>query len=126
MGSFFFPQGSGSGGGTFPAAVVYDNRVSPAALAAGTTNDYAPAGLATANVLRITTDASGSTLSGLTAQALGTSIILLNLGPGDLILQDEGGGSLPANRFAMPADFLIPMDYGWSVLYDDSLRWRLW
>lgn len=125
MGGWFYPQGSG-GGGVITGALVLAGVISPSALAAGTTNDYSPAGLSNVARLRVTTNAAGSSIGGLAPQVDGFTLLVFNLGPGDLILLDEGAGSTVNYRFAMPGDFLIPMDYGWLISYDlTSLRWRL-
>lgn len=100
--------------------------ISPSALAGGTTNDYSPTGLPSAARMRLTTNVAGSSIGGLAPQVDGFTLLVFNLGPGDLILLDEGAGSTVNYRFAMPGDFLIPTDYGWIISYDlTSLRWRL-
>lgn len=101
--------------------------ISPAALAAGTTNDYGPAGLATSSVVRLTTDAGGSTLSGLVAQGDGDIRILENLGPGTLTLTNAGGGSAAANRFALPgaSSSIVRAGGAIVVIYDvATTSWR--
>ncbi|TGS94781.1 hypothetical protein EN814_18945 [Mesorhizobium sp. M2D.F.Ca.ET.171.01.1.1] len=73
--------------------------ISPSALASGSTHNWAPTGLATASTIRVTTNSAGSTLTGITAQAGGTVVLLQNLGPGPLILAGNNAGSSAANQF---------------------------
>ncbi len=103
--------------------------ISPAALAAGSTQDYAPTGLATAKRLRVTTDASaGSLLGGLVAQPDGTEIVVQNLGPQNLELTNEDAGSTAANRFAYFPNPGAVITAGGSatIVYDATLaRWKV-
>lgn len=95
----------------------------PAALAAGTTNNYNPANLATARVIEITPDAGGSSLSGLVAQS-GHVITFVNRGVGDLTLLDENAGSTAANRFDLIADLTIPSGGSATLYYSaNATRW---
>lgn len=101
--------------------------LSPAALAAGTTADYAPAGFAAAQVLRLTTNAGGSALGGLAGGAAGRFVHIVNLGPGNLTLNNQDAGSTAANRFQLPgggnAAFIV--DDSVTVWYDTAnSRWR--
>lgn len=124
MSGFFYPPGSSSSSVSGPFTL--SAKISPPALASGTTVNYNPTGLATIARVRLTTNVAGSSIGGFAAQVDGFTLWLFNLGPGDLILIDEDAGTLAVNRFALPSDFLIPMDYGWIIEYDiDSLRWRL-
>lgn len=125
MSGFLNPP-STSGGGMITGQLRLTGIVSPSALALGNTDNYAPAGIATASILRITCNAGGSTLTGISAQPAGTVIFLCVVAGGDLTLQDEGASSLAANRFAMPGDYVIPLEVSTGVWYDGlSLRWRL-
>lgn len=106
----------------------WTGRITPAVLAAGATADYAPTGLATAAVIRQATDATGSSLSGLTGGAAGRLICLINIGAaGSLTLTHDDAGSAAANRFSLVAGASLVLAIGGSVLlwYDDvSSRWR--
>lgn len=109
-----------------PGAIVLSAAISPAALPAGNTNDYNPQGLATAARLRVTTNAAGSTLTGLQAQVSGFLLIIECLGTGDLTLADSSGLSLAQNQFQLPTDFIIPADYSQTIVYDGTdARWRI-
>lgn len=101
--------------------------VSPAALAAGATNNYNPTGLAAANVLRLTPDATDSALSGLVAQ-VGRLLLVCNVGTaGDLALEHDAAGSTAANRFTLPGAVALTLGPGSAVrLWYDAIseRWR--
>lgn len=104
--------------------------LSPAALAAGTTNNWAPAGLATARQIRVSTNNAGSSLSGIDATGLpaGMLLTLENLGPtGELTLLDQNAGSTATNRIIGVAatDFGIPVGDSITLFYDaTTTRWR--
>jgi hypothetical protein len=121
--------GSGGGGGDvdLTGAIRQTGVISPAALALGTTNNYEPTGIENASVIRISTNAGGSALSGIAAQPGGTVLTLVNLGAaGDLTLLDSDGGSSAANQFLLPDDLVIPAQMCAKIWYDEtSTRWRL-
>lgn len=111
-------------------AVAYAAPVSPAALAAGDTNNYNPAGGTEANVLRVTPDAvAGSGLTGLVGGAGrdGRALFLMNVGANVLTLRNDNAGSTDINRFFLPAATLvIAVNGGVMLLYDEtSQRWRV-
>lgn len=98
--------------------------ISPAQLVANT-NDWAPTGLATAGMIRVSTDASRN-LTGLTGGTDGRIISIHNIGAQPLVLTDEGSGSAAANRFALLFDLTLSPDEVVNLQYDGtSLRWRL-
>jgi hypothetical protein len=110
---------------------VGSNGVStPAALAGGTTNDYAIN--ATAVVLRLTADsgAPGSTVSGFTNGVDGRTILVHNIATGStahLILAHDTG-STASNRFYCPnnANFTVQENGSVWLRYDGtSSRWRV-
>jgi hypothetical protein len=77
--------------------------ITPAALAAGTTNNYAPAGIATAKRLRQATNAANSLLGGIDTTGFvdGHELLMFNLGPGTLTLVHAEAGSAPVNQFSL-------------------------
>lgn len=100
--------------------------IAPAALASGSTHDWSPTDLAVANVLRATTDAAGSTLTGLVPPAAGRLLALFNLGPATLTLAHDAG-STAVNRFFLPGavDLALGIHAGVRLWYDaTSERWR--
>jgi hypothetical protein len=109
-----------------PATGVVDRpAVSPAALAAGSTQDYAGA---TGGWCRITPDAgAGSALGGMVAERDGSEKILFNIGTKGLTINDADGGSLAANQFSTStgANVLIAPKHAMRVIYDGiSGFWR--
>lgn len=107
--------------------------ISPAALGAGTTNNYAPTGAANAAVIR--QDCSGAvTLTGLDATAFGGDgrrVTIINISAtvaNVLTLTSEAGTSTAANRFTLPnaANVIVPSGGSVTVMYDaTSSRWRV-
>lgn len=124
---------------TVAASMVRDKRqlktdgdfvarvLTPAAISA-TQNNYAPAGLPTANVIRqATNDTTQRTWTGLdpTGHLDGKLLLVVALGPGPLALMNENAGSTAANRFALAVDIVIPVGRSVLIYYDvTSSRWR--
>ncbi len=107
--------------------VTRSGIISPAALAAGTTSNYAPTGLATCNTMRVTPDAGGSVLSGILAASFAQEIVLYNIGAGDLTLAHDAT-STAANRFLCPGsvDRIVIANESVTIWYDlTSARWRI-
>lgn len=75
--------------------------ISPSSIS-GTTNDWAPTGLSTADEIRIDASAT-STLTGLTGGAAGRQIILKNVSNENVTFSHDDAGSTAANRFSIPA-----------------------
>lgn len=103
--------------------------ISPTALAAGTNDNWAPTGLSSANVVRATPDAGGtSVLSGMVpSDTAGRVVLLLNIGAANLTI-DHDAVSTAANRFLCPnsVDLVIPPNAGRFCFYDaTSSRWRI-
>lgn len=113
--------------GALTGAFSWASTISPAAIT-GTSNDYAPTGLADAQIIRQDLSAA-ATLTGLTAGTTGRHIVLVNIdGSFRLTLSHEGAGSTAANRFALPGGVSYYLDPGQSVVlsYDaTSARWRV-
>jgi len=87
------------------------------------TDDYNPTGLATATILRLSTDVSRD-LTGIVAQGSGTVLKLFNIGTADLVLKNDVT-STAANRFKFGADITLNADEGIEIWYDlASTRWR--
>jgi hypothetical protein len=100
--------------------------ISPAALAAGNTNDYAPANLATSSVLRLTPNAAGSVLTGLSASATNAFLFLTNIGTANLTLLGNNAGSLAANRFLISSPIIVQPSQSINLWYDTtSTGWRV-
>jgi hypothetical protein len=87
-------------------------------------NNYAPTGLGTASLLRLSSDASRS-LTGLQAAAVGRLLFLHNIGLNDLVLVHESSLSTAANRFALGSNLTLSSNKMAVLHYDTtSARWR--
>lgn len=105
--------------------VQFSNVISPAQITANTDN-YAPTGLATASVLRLSTDASRN-LTGISAQPAGTRLTICNVGAQDIVLVHDAT-STAANRFLCPgsANYTLNGNDSVDIWYDTtSARWRV-
>jgi hypothetical protein len=105
------------------AAFSFAGIVTPAQITADQ-NDYNPTGLATANVLRISSDAARS-ITGIAAQGTGRFLFLFNVGAFAITLTAEDAASAAANRFSVPAAPIISANGSRAIWYDiTSSRWR--
>lgn len=91
-------------------------------------NNYAPTGINTTSILRLSTDAS-RTVTGIAIGGLymgGRILIILNIGANDLILAHEDVSSTAANRFSLGgADVTLEAGQSIALIYDSSTaRWR--
>ena len=104
--------------------------ITPAALAGGTTNNYAPAGFATASRMRQNVTAA-STLTGLAGGVTGQEMTINNINTtaaNTLTLANANAGSLAANQFLLPSglDWIIPAGGSVKLRYDGtSTAWRM-
>jgi hypothetical protein len=105
-----------------PENVNRSGVISPTQLAANT-DDWAPTSLATASVIRATTDASRN-LTGLTGGVAGREIEIHNVGSFPLVLKNNVT-STAANRFLFGADITLTTDQCIKLWYDSTTaRWR--
>jgi len=114
-----------SGTTTRTGAEAQTGIVTPAQIVANT-NDYNPAGLATARTLRLSSDAARD-LTGILAGVTGRRLLLLNVGAQDIVLKHDAT-STAANRFFCPnsADFTLDANDAVELWYDiTSTRWRV-
>lgn len=113
------------------AVAVYSNLVllnviSPAQFS-GNQNNYSPAGLATANVVRLDGISSPS-LFGLLAGEAGSTKLLINVGSVAITIAHENGGSDSSNRFLCfgSASVTLSVNEMCFLWYDGtSGRWRV-
>lgn len=100
--------------------------ISPAQITADQ-NDYNPTGLSGASVIRITTDSTLRTITGLAGGADGRVVCIDYIsGSGGLKLADDSASSTAANRFDLAADVTLTAPCIAVLKYDaTSSRWRV-
>lgn len=127
------PSSAGTPGALrFTGQIALSNIITPSALASGGTNNYNPTGFAEANVLRLTPDAGGSTITSFESSAVRpfTMKLLVNIhaSVSIILLDDDGASGTAANRIAGPnnADHTLrPQSTAW-IFYDSTTqRWRV-
>jgi hypothetical protein len=102
---------------------VNSSIISPAAFAA-TQNNYNPAGLADAVVLRLTSTGAQS-ITGIVAPATTKTIIIFNIGAANIALTNASASSTAANRFEFGGNKLLNPNEGITLWYDiTTARWR--
>lgn len=112
-----------SGNLTLPRGLALSGVISPAQITANQ-NDYAPAGLANASVLRISTDAARD-VTGLASGADGRVVMVCNCGAFNAVLKAESASSAAANRFGFGSDLTLAAKQGTLLIYDAAAsRWR--
>lgn len=105
-------------------AIKLSGDISPSQITANQDN-YAPTGFATAAVLRINSDASGRTITGIAGGADGRVIVILNVGSFPIVFSNESASSSAANRMALGSNVIVPAGSALTLLYDStSSRWR--
>ncbi len=98
--------------------------ISPTSLGADQ-NNYSPAGLSTASVLRLTSSTAVN-ITGLAGGADGRILAVLNVGSNDIVLKNASTSSTAANRFDIGADATLGASQGATLIYDAaSSRWRI-
>lgn len=110
--------------GTAIVEALRGSAISPAQIT-GNQNDYNPANLADATILRLSSDASRN-ITGLQGGADGRILAIHNIGAQNIVLTDEDAASSAANRFALRVDATIRPDNLAILIYDNtSQRWRM-
>lgn len=108
----------------FSSGVRFTGAITPSQIGADQ-NNYNPAGLSNANVLRVSSDAA-RTVTGLAAQPSGELVLLMNVGSFNVTLANESSSSTAENRFAIGANALLAPGHGTLLWYDvTSSRWRI-
>jgi hypothetical protein len=88
-------------------------------------NDYNPAGLADATILRLAGDAARD-ITGIAGGADGRQLLLVNIGAFNITLQNQDVASAAANRFLGIADLVLAPSAMVLIVYDSSeSRWRI-
>lgn len=105
-------------------AFSLNGTISPAQITADQ-NNYAPASLATASILRLNTDAA-RTITGLTGGSDGRILVVINTGTKTLTLSSENASSTAANRFTLDGSDLVLAGGCAAILWYDNTtsRWR--
>ena len=107
-------------------SLAFTGDLTPAQITAAQ-NDYDPANLATASVLRLDLNQTWK-VTGLAGGADGRILVLYNISAGidaDLILVAESASSTAANRFAFGNDKIIEPGSSMTLIYDSTAsRWR--
>jgi len=104
---------------------VMGGIISPSQLT-GNQNDWSPAGLSTASVIRLSTDATFRIITGLSGGEPGRRITLANVGSYTVMLKDESASSTSGNRFSFDVqDWFILPGRSVELIYDaTSAVWR--
>jgi len=92
----------------------------------GNQDNYNPASLSVANVIRIASDASRD-ITGLQTFAGmdGRMLVIHNIGAQNIVLKDQSGSSFATNRFEFDADKTILPNTSVMLFYDGTtLAWR--
>lgn len=111
-----------SGNAALPRGVALTGVISPSQITSNQ-NDYNPAGIASASVLNLSSDALRS-VSGLAGGAEGRVVALLNTGSQTVLLLNESASSTASNRFALGNDLAITAKQAVILRYDGTaLRW---
>lgn len=106
----------------FGNQILLGKILSPSTIS-GNVNNYAPAGIDTCNVLRISTDASRN----ITGIAMGPNprvLPVFNVGGFDAVLKNNDSGSSDANKFAIGADVTLGANES-ALLFYDSVSERI-
>jgi len=113
-----------AGNAALAHAVSLTGDISPAQITANQ-NDYNPAGLSTAAVLRVNSDASRNVTS-LAGGADGRIVTIMNIGSFPIVLKnDDGATGTATNRFALTGDLTLAAKQSAMLMYDSTAsRWR--
>lgn len=131
-GSMYFQTGASPGvwqnisGSWTKLALNLATVISPTQLTTNQ-NDYNPTGIDTANIIRMSSNASVD----ITGMGVVSSLLfkkIYNVGSFNIVLKHQNGGSIAVNRFTIPggADYTIQPDYSVDIFYDSvSTTWRV-
>jgi hypothetical protein len=91
---------------------------------AADTNDWAPAGFATAAIVRVSATSPFTAITGLAGGAAGRTVYLTNVGTVPVLLRAQSTSSAAANRFGLSADQRVEAGSTLTLTYDGSAsRW---
>jgi hypothetical protein len=98
--------------------------ISPAALSADQ-NDWTPAGLSTASMIRADGGAAARNITGLGGGGDGRLLAIVNAGTNNVVLVDESASSTAANRFALGGNVTLAPKQSAILIYDaTTAHWR--
>jgi len=128
-----------SGGATSSGALVanaaftvngtenHNGVVTPPAITVSQ-NNYAPTGLSTCRVLRVSASSAGLSITGLGLTATGRCLKLVNVGSNTISIPHDSTSSTAGNRFYCPGNAAVSLRANGAVelWYDGtSLHWRV-
>lgn len=111
---------------TFSGRLAFDNAVTPPPMTSRT-NNYAPTGIETANMLRLSSS-SNVQLTGLQQPSpiVNQMLYVINVGDNRIAILDNSAFSDAENRFTINTTRRIQNNEGILLVYDkDSLTWRI-
>lgn len=113
-------RNDGSGGLSWGPSVITPSQIT------STQNDYAPTGWATAQLVRLSSDADFDKITGFSAGVSGEVKTLTNIGSYCLYLAPEHTGSSAANRISYQEEVILWPGSSCQIFYDGtSSRWRV-
>ncbi len=108
---------------TLEDPILWPVEITPPAITADQ-NDYQPAGIEYAQVLRLSSNAPFRAINGIAFGMQGRHLILENVGVNVIQLRREAAGSSATARFSLPSDLRIEPSTSVMVRYDSTLtRW---
>lgn len=118
--------------GTLGAPVSLPDDITVSLASATTTNDWAPAGFATASIIRVSDDdLPTTTVAGMGGGSDGRLVLIENVGVsgvnGPIAFTHEAGTSTSTKRFHLPGELTLTLQIGMSAWfwYDSTdTRWR--
>lgn len=109
--------------GILSGAIAFPGDITPALITADQ-NNYNPPNLATAVVLRLSTDALRA-VTGLAGGADGRIVKAINIGSNPILFPNESSSSDAGNRFAFDRNLTLYPSHSISFWYDATAsRWR--
>jgi hypothetical protein len=119
-------RGTTSGAFALGNRFSFGNVISPPNLGGVDQNNFNPTGLATCNVMRLTSSANLN-ITGLLAPspAVAQFIMVTNLNPATITLRTASGLSTAANQFLFTANLALAQNQNVTLVYDvTTARWR--
>lgn len=119
--------GTVASGGLINQGFTFNSGVLTPAQITSNQNDYSPAGIGSATIVRLSSDASRQ-ITGIASGGSGQRQLLVNAGAQDIVLVHESASSTAANRFACPGAVnftLNTRDSAWTWYDNVDARWRV-